>query len=110
MSDLSKTCSRLGNAVASIAMQARLADLDGYWLEAQCCGHSVLPLRQLAQKRGQQRLCEILPLLTCKRCGKPPARAWLNETHHRADHHGAPPGWSVQLIPAGIAGVREAAE
>lgn len=100
MSDISKTCSRLGDAGADIVMQAGLADLDGYWLELNCCGAIHLwPLRLLAHRQGgKQPLGVILPRLRCKKCGGPPAAAYLNEMHNREDCHGSPPGWSVQLI------------
>ena len=71
-----------------------------------CAGATVLPLRQMAQKRGQQRLCEVLPLLSCKQCKGPAARVWLNETFNRTDiSKGAPPGWSVQLVPPLVLGM-----
>jgi hypothetical protein len=101
MSDLSKVCGRLGDGAASYVSGARLIDLAPYWLELHCChGSTLIPFRLLAQRRGQEKLRDTLPRLRCKTCGKPPATAYLNETHHRTDVHGAPPGWSVQLIPA----------
>lgn len=111
MSDLSKMCGRLGNAAAKAVLSARLSDLDGTWLELHCCGGAtLLPVRLILQRRGdRERLAGILPRLSCKLCKGPPVRAWLNETPSRtACCNGAPPGWSVQLIPA-AAGI-EAAE
>ena len=112
MSDLSKVCGRLGDGAAPYVGGAQLGDLDGYWLEVSCCkGTTNIPLRMLAKQRGPEtRLRDLLPLLHCKSCGGPPATAYLNETHNRQDCYGAPPGWSVQLIPAPVPAIAEVAE
>ena len=113
MSDLSKVCGRLGDGAASYIGGATLADLDGYWLEVNCCkGTTLLPFRLLAQQRGREvRLRDVLARLHCKSCGGSPATAYLNETPNRSHQHGAPPGFSVQLIPAPAPAVTaEAAE
>lgn len=102
MSDLSKTCSRLGDEAVRQVMQATVAELDGYWLELECSQHGtvMVPIRFIMQRQGgKHRLVDVLSRLTCKICGLPPASAWLNETHNRTFNHGALPGWSVQLIP-----------
>lgn len=103
MSDLSKTCSRLGDRAAGLVMQVAIADLGGYWLELHCDRHgmTLLPFNLIARRQGgKHRFADVLARLTCKICHRPPARAWLNETHNRTFQHGAPPGWSVQLVPA----------
>ena len=102
MSDLSKVCGRLGDRAAFYVAAARLNDLASYWLELNCCkGVTLLPFRLLVEQRGgQQRLRDTLPRLRCKSCGRAPATAYLNEIPNRTPNHGAPPGWSVQLIPA----------
>ena len=113
MSDLSKVCERLGGQAAAYVQGARLADLEGYWLEVQCCGGmTLIPLHMLIQRRGRDtRLRDVMAKLACKRCHRAPRLAYLNETHNRTDIHGAPPGWSVQLIPApALASYAEAAE
>lgn len=114
MSDLSKLCDRLGDAAAPTVMRAKVADLNGYWLELQCAQHGtkMLPFRLIAQRQGEtHRMADMLPRFTCQVCHRPPAYAYLNETPHRTACKGAPPGWSVQLIPAPVpASYAEAAE
>ena len=112
MSDLSTVCGRLGDRAAGYIAGASLADLDGYWLEVNCCkGTTLLPFRLMAQQRGREvRLRDILTRLHCKSCGRSPTTAYLNETPNRTNQHGAPPGFSVQLIPAPDPSMAEAAE
>ncbi len=62
----------------------------------------MMPVRLILKRQGdgggKQRLAAMLDRFTCKICHRTPARAWLNETHNRILNHGAPPGWSVQLV------------
>lgn len=102
MSDLSKTCERLGNRAAASALATRLKDLDGYWLEFRCsCGRAMTPAVHLLIGRfgGHWRLKDIVSRVSCQQCRAKPVAAYLNETHNRLHDHGAPPGWSVQILP-----------
>ena len=114
MSDLSKTCDRLGNDAAPRVMQATVAELDGYWLELCCAQHgtTLLPGRLIVQRLGgTPRVADVLRRFTCQICHRLPAYACLNETPIRTPCMGAPPGWTVQLIPApASASYAEAAE
>ena len=112
MSDVSKICGRLGDRAAGQILGVGISLLDGYWLELECCaGTTLLPVRLVIERQGGRRtLRHVLDRLKCQRCGGPPRRAWLNETHSRVFHHGAEPGWSVRLIPAAPDEIEEAAE
>ena len=101
--DISERQSWRPTVGATFVLDARLHELEGYWLELHCCGGTILlPLKLIARQYGQShRLGDILLRMRCKVCRGKPARAYLNETPHRTDCHGAPPGWSLQLIPAG---------
>ena len=104
MSDLGTICERRGDKAAGWIMQARLSDLAAYWLEVDCScsaeGRHLIPFRlMIARRGGAERLADILPRFKCKRCHRPPALAYLNETPNRDNPHGSLMGWSVQLIP-----------
>lgn len=113
MSDLSKVCDRLGDQAAGIVTRASVDDLNGYWLELHCCGGTtILPVRLIVKRQGgRHRLGDVLDRMKCQLCRGGPVRAYLNETPNRTPNHGAPPGWSVQLIPCPApASMAEAAE
>lgn len=101
MSDISKTCGRLGDKAVNVVLPVPVSDLAGYWLELTCCsGMTLFPINLIVQRQGgHHRLKDVLSRLRCQRCKGQPVTAYLNETHNRTFNYGAPPGWSVQLIP-----------
>lgn len=90
-----------GDAAASVVLAAGLQELEDCWLELHCCHRTaLLPLRLLASRYGQEcRLGDILLRMRCQLCKGKPVRAYLNEAANRTACYGAPPGWSIQLIP-----------
>jgi hypothetical protein len=97
----------------AVALRARLGEMMECWLEA-CCGqcrsHTYIPIKLLARTYGEgMPIGAILGRLSCKRCSTAqqrvrPSEVWLNEEPNRQPRHGAPPGWSVQLIGETVSG------
>jgi hypothetical protein len=78
----------------------RLSEWPDCRLELNCCrGAIVLPVRLLAQDRGDQTFAAIVARLRCSKCGRPPAPVYLC-AGHREHHHGAPADWAIELVPA----------
>ena len=64
-----------------------------------CCrGQSVYPVRLLQRDHGDRTFAQVLAKLRCKRCRKPPAPVYLC-AGHREHTMGAPPDWSIELVP-----------
>ena len=86
-----------------LVLAARLGELESYWLEIRCepCGNVLhYPLKLMAERLGERhQLGAVIPRLVCKQCRAKPSVVYLCETPIREFCHGAPPGWSVQLIP-----------
>jgi hypothetical protein len=80
-------------------LQHRLFDWPECKLELHCCrGTTVVPVRLLAQQRGDVSFGEILPPLRCQKCKGPPAPVYLC-AGHREHNYGAPPDWAIELVP-----------
>lgn len=90
-----------------------LSVLDGWWLEAGCCGHTVcLPCRMLARQRGGTfTLGEVLGLLRCRRCGmRAGLVTLLSDAADRAHGRTAPGGWRIAItLPDSVHGAGDSA-
>jgi hypothetical protein len=70
-----------------------LAKLAGWWLEIECSDHfeTGMPLRLLAANAGWTKtLRQVVPLLKCHSCGKPPVRVdFVSDLGGEGGRHGA---------------------
>lgn len=88
----------------SAALAMTMAELDGCWLELQCCRGIVLfPVRLFLQEKprsDRQTLRVALRRFRCKQCGGRPISITLCETAAREHRHGTT-GWSIELVQRG---------
>ncbi len=81
----------------------RLSDWPNCCLEVRCrCSERVVivPVRLLVEQRGDRLFLDVLAGLRCSACQGKAAPVYLIAGHHRTFHHGPPPDWSLELVPA----------
>lgn len=82
--------------------------VNGCWIEIRCCQPCAThyPVRLMLTRHRDRPLRQAIDAFRCKHCGSHPSAVWLCEAHNREPCHGAPPGWSIQLVgeesPSGI--------
>jgi hypothetical protein len=59
---------------------------------------TVDPVRLLQRDHGDLTFADLLAKLPCRQCRKPPAPVYLC-AGHREHTMGAPPDWSIELVP-----------
>lgn len=83
------------------ALDAKLTELEMYWLELRCCKTTLSPLRLLIQRYGGElRLRDVLARLRCECCRSRPATVALLETA-LTDGMGNLRGWRVEFVRSG---------
>lgn len=94
----------LNRPLSFFAGTAAESFVNGCWLHIKCCKPVAAhyPVRLMLTRHSDRPLRKALDALRCKHCGGSPQTVWLCETHHREPCHGAPPGWSIQIMGADV--------
>ena len=80
-----------------------LSDWPDCCLEVRCpCSPrmTIMPVRLLAEQRGNRQFRAVLAALRCSSCRGKPAPVYLVAGHHRSAPLGPTPDWSLELVPA----------
>jgi len=79
----------------------RLLDWPDCFLELHCCkGMTIYSVRLLAARGGNLTFAQTLDRLRCEQCRqKLRGPVYLIAGHNRAFCHGAPPDWSLEIMP-----------
>ncbi len=80
----------------------RLSDWPECRIEVRCtCSPRVvvLPVKYLIERSGDRTFTALTRAVRCKACGGKPAPVYLVAGQNRIFNYGAPPAWSVELIP-----------
>lgn len=85
----------------SFSIHQKLSDWPDCRLELRCCGGRsvVYPIKLVIERHGDRTFQALLGKLRCENCGGSPSPVHLLAGFARTFSFGAPPDWTVELVP-----------